>query len=115
MNKSLERRKYKRLTASFPVHFKVKTTNKFGNTLSCDISGGGLRLMLEQFVAPNTDFMLEFNLVDFLQIITAVGRVVWTKKMPHSERYQLGIEFKEIPTKNQDSLNQFVVNQLNKI
>lgn len=110
-----ERRKYKRLAVSFPIHFKVKTTNKYGNTLSCDISGGGVKMMLEQFVAPKTDFMLEFTIVDFLQIISAVGRVVWTKKMPHSERYQLGIEFKEIPQKNQESINQFVKNQLAKI
>ncbi|MEW6170077.1 MAG: PilZ domain-containing protein [Candidatus Omnitrophota bacterium] len=110
-----ERRKYKRFNVSFPIHFRLKTTNKYGNTLSCNISGGGIRMMLENFVPPKTDFMIEFTIVDFLQIISAVGRVVWTKKIPHSERYELGIEFKEIPPKNQMSINQFVINQLSKI
>jgi c-di-GMP-binding flagellar brake protein YcgR len=109
-----ERRKYKRLTTHVPVHFRVKTTNKFGNTLSCDISAGGIKVMLENFVAPQTDFMLEFTLADFFQIISAVGRVVWTKKMPHSERYELGIEFKEIPLRNKDSINQLINNKLSK-
>lgn len=72
-------------------------------------------MMLENFIPPKTDFMIEFTIVDFLQIISAVGRVVWTKKSPHCERYELGIEFKEIPPKNQETLNQFVINQLSKI
>lgn len=110
-----ERRKYKRLNTRIPVHFKVKATNKFGDTLSCDISGGGLRVMLENFIAPNTDFMLEFTITDLFQIITAVGRVVWTKKMPHCERYQLGLEFKEILARNKDTINQFIVNKIKSV
>ena len=110
-----DRRKHKRLNASIPVHFKVKATNKFGNTLICDISGGGIRVMLENFVPLNTDFVVEFTITDLFQIITAVGRVVWTKKMPHCERYQLGLEFKEILTRNQDTINQFIANKLNSL
>lgn len=71
--------------------------------------------MIENFVPPKTDFMIEFTITDFFQIITAVGRVVWTKKMPHCERYQLGLEFKEILSKNQDTINQFIVNKLNSL
>ncbi len=108
MNNQFDRRKHTRLNRRFPVHFRIKTTNKFGNTLSCDVSGGGIRVMIGNFVAPKTDFMLEFGARDFFKIISAVGTVIWTKKVPHSDRYQLGMKFKEIPSKDQENITLFI-------
>ncbi|MBU2541200.1 MAG: PilZ domain-containing protein [Candidatus Omnitrophica bacterium] len=112
---NIERRKHKRLNKRFPVHFRIKTTNKYGDTLSCDVSGGGIRVMIQNFIAPKTDFMLEFSINDFFQIISAVGKVVWTKKVPHSDRYQLGIEFKEIPSKVKEVITQFIEDCFSKL
>jgi len=110
-----ERRKHKRLKARFPVHFRIKTTNKYGDTLSCDVSGGGIGMMLEHFVAPKTDFIIEFTIAELFQIVSAVGQVVWTKKVPHADRYLLGLQFKEIPPNNRNSIDHFIINQLSKI
>lgn len=91
-----ERRRFKRINLDTSVRYKFKHSNEFGSNLTRDISEGGLRLTVDKFVPINTDFIIELGLDKFSNLISAVGKVVWAKKLAHSENYQLGLEFQEM-------------------
>lgn len=91
-----EQRQFPRVPLHGPLHFQVKTTSKFGSTVSRDISEGGIRFLSDDFVPVGTSMILEVNLDNSPKYINAVADVVWSQKVPHSERYQLGLRFSEI-------------------
>lgn len=87
-----ERRQFKRVRFAEPVQLQFKNPNKFGACLSCDLSEGGIRVNLEDFVPPETDFILHIPL-GTEKVVDCLGKVAWIDKLPYSERYQAGLEF----------------------
>ncbi|MDP2938890.1 MAG: PilZ domain-containing protein [Candidatus Omnitrophota bacterium] len=108
INSDTERRKFRRASLDTPLRYKFKQANEFGSTITRDISEGGLKLNLEKFVPINTDFVLELGLDKLSNIINAVGKVVWVTKIPHSERYQLGLEFQEINEQHKRDISSYI-------
>ncbi len=62
-------------------------------SLSGDISEGGLRLSVQEFIPLNTIFRLNIHVSDSARVLPAQGRVVWVREVPQSDRYDVGIEF----------------------
>ena len=91
-----ERRKLGRAKVYASVNYRLKSQEKSRATLSRDISEEGISLLSEEFIARDTDFLLEINLPSISKTVSALGRVVWALRLPHSERYQLGLKFVEI-------------------
>lgn len=87
-----ERRDSKRITYRESVKFQFKNPQDFGGCLSADISGHGMRLNLNDFIACNEELLLEVKLATE-KIVQCMGRVVWVEKQRFSDRYQAGIEF----------------------
>jgi len=96
----------KRVYAS--VRYQLKSSQNFGSTLSCDISEGGLRLNFDKFVPNDTEFLLHMNLPTMPKIVNALGRVVWSNRIPHSDRYQLGLKFVEIDDKQKEDVSGYL-------
>jgi len=91
-----ERRKFFRGKTYIPVNYQLKSRVTSGATLSRDISEDGIQLLSEEFFPQNTEFVLKINLPNITKMVSAVGRVVWALRLPHSERYQLGLKFIEM-------------------
>ena len=91
-----EQRQFPRVPLHAPLHFQIKTTSKFGSTVSRDISEGGIRFLSDDFIPVGTSMILEINLGNIPKYINAVAEAVWEQKIPHSERYQLGLRFSEL-------------------
>lgn len=96
INTDTEKRKFKRVGLDTPIRYKFKNDNEFGSTLTRDVSEGGIRVLLDKFVPLNTSIELEFSPSRLSEVVHTVGKVVWARLMPYSERYQLGLEFQEI-------------------
>jgi Tfp pilus assembly protein PilZ len=108
VDKNKDKRSSMRKMVSASVRYEMKSTREFGSALACDISEGGLRLNFNKFIPSNTDFLLQLNLPSAAKIINAVGKVMWAQRIPHSERYQLGISFKEMHDKQRTEISDYL-------
>jgi len=88
-----DRRAFKRIKYQDPIEYNYKESTKFGGCLSYDLSEGGLRINFYDFIPLNAELNLNFKLKNNKNI-SRIGRVVWTEKFPHMDRYQVGLEFK---------------------
>jgi len=75
-----------------PVRFESKDQSKFGGSLSADIGEGGIKLNVGEFLPLYTELNMQIYL-DPQKVIECMGKVVWVKKVGHSERYEAGLEF----------------------
>lgn len=106
--KNKEKRIFKRKSVAASVRYQLKSSREFGSTLSCDISEDGLRLNFDRFIPNNTDFLLQMNLPSATKVINAVAKVVWAQRVPHSDRYQLGLKFQEIQDKQRMDISGYL-------
>ncbi|MFH1655517.1 MAG: PilZ domain-containing protein [Candidatus Omnitrophota bacterium] len=105
-NKDKRTNERKRIYAS--VRYQLKSSQEFGSTSSCDISEGGLRLNFEKFIPNNTEFLLQMNLPTMPKIVNALGKVVWANRIPHSDRYQLGLKFVDIDSEQKTDVTDYL-------
>ncbi len=89
-----ERRRFRR----FPVlrSLKVKpsaSTKDLKDVIIKDISQGGARIYSEDFFAPQSFIKILFNPDVFREV---GGRVVWARKTPYQDSYEMGLEFTNI-------------------
>lgn len=87
-----ERRNFKRFRLAQPVQCRLNDLESEHGSLSCDISEGGIRLNIAQFLPLNAEIPLQIKL-DAERIFECRGRVMWIQRIPFSERYQAGLEF----------------------
>lgn len=103
-----EQRRFPRVALNSEVKFQIRQSNKFGLTRCRDISEGGVRILTEDFVPLGTAMKLEIILKNGLKCIDAIAEVVWLARMPHSERYQLGLRFCEMSESYRSDVHEFV-------
>jgi hypothetical protein len=89
-----ERRMSRRFDFREPVQFRSVNPVRSGGCLSCDLSEGGLRININEFVPPGTGLTVQIPL-PAQQFVEYAGRVAWVSKLPFAERYQLGLEFSQ--------------------
>jgi len=90
----IERRGFKRVDFSEPVQFQVRDKVSYGGCLSRDISESGICVNFEEFITVGTEMILQITM-DIEQVIECSGHVVWVRKLPFMDRYQIGLHFYE--------------------
>lgn len=103
-----EQRRFPRVALNSEVKFQIRQSNKFGLTCCRDISEGGVRILTEEFIPLGTTMKLEIILKNALKCIDAIAEVVWLQRMLHSERYQMGLRFREIADAYRNDVHEFV-------
>jgi Tfp pilus assembly protein PilZ len=93
IEKPEEKRKATRVKFQEALDFHWKNTPLMGGCLACDLSEGGIRINFNEFVPLDTEIELTIKLKDQATVITLLGKVVWVKQVPFSDRYQIGLEF----------------------
>jgi len=102
-----ERRKYVRVETHMPVRFQLKGfSSKFGHTLSKDISEGGMRLVLNEFLPPKTEVLIEAIVLG--KIISTLAKVVWSQRISHSDSYQTGLKFLEMDRTAREKFREYI-------
>ncbi len=89
-----EKRNSRRFFHTGSVQFQFKDPTHFGGWLSCDLSEGGMRVKLNDFIPLHTELALQIRLADET-IMDCTGRIVWVEKNRFGDNYQAGLEFTE--------------------
>lgn len=93
-----DRRVFERVPAAINVAYRVYGGKSKFKTISKDISGGGIRLSLNEKLDEGTILELEIGLPDTNRSIPALGKVAWTVEFvvrgdSVMKYYDTGIEF----------------------
>jgi len=99
----IERRRYRRIQASFPVECNMLAGRKYFYTVSRDISLGGVQIISNRFIPKNSIVKLTINFIDSLFTIKA--KIAWCNKKRVSDRYNAGFEFIEMSQTHSQQIN----------
>lgn len=90
-----EKRRFPRIRLKSPVQCHRRGVNELSqNAVTDDISLSGMSFTNEQFLSPNSMLMLQINVLS--RILYPIAKVVWSNPLPHSDRYQVGVQFMEL-------------------
>jgi len=110
------RRRFTRIGSDCQVQLKQLPKNFPGqihNTLSKDISEGGLQLSSFYFYPVNSRILMEVYLSGDSEPVKTVGKVVWVEQLPYQDRYKVGIEFSDLDEEGRGHLRQVISKSLN--
>jgi len=81
---------------------------------SLDLSGGGIRLLVQKEYPVNTKLMLKWALPfqNFKEQIEVIGKVVRSLPERNAKKYLTGIQFEEITRRQQDLIVRYVLRRL---
>ena len=108
-----EKRKYPRLNSRIPMRYrKIETsTQEFQGSLMKDISEGGTRMTISEFLPLNSKLAMEIPLMPGRRPVKGVSRVAWVAKAGFSERYDVGVEFVELDQEDSMQIAKFILNK----
>jgi c-di-GMP-binding flagellar brake protein YcgR len=101
-----ERRKHQRVEISFPLECSLLPTNKYFYTVSKDLSVGGIKIIVDRFLARNNTMKVGINLVD--KLVNAKARVAWCNQQGNTDRYLAGLVFVEINKDDERTIAKFL-------
>ena len=96
----IEKRQRSRISFRESVQYIMEETQEYGGSVAHDLSDGGLRLQLNDFVPINTRIVIDIPISDAngTKVITLNGRVAWVRRVRYSDQYQVGLEFNPFET-----------------
>lgn len=106
-----ERRKFARVQSDFPVQQRLMpqgNTQRIHNSISNDLSEGGIQLSSFYFYPVNSKIMIEVFLAWDEEPVHATGKVIWIEQIPHQERYRIGVEFSDLNEDNRSYLHRLI-------
>ena len=102
-----EKRRDLRIKENLPIRYESIPRAKFGNALSQDISEGGVRLTLDEFIPKLSKMLLMINLMPN-KLVELNAEVRWAERVSHSYHYQVGLEFQDISPDARRSISEYV-------
>ena len=87
-----ENRRFDRFNHKEPVEIQFRDKGAAAGSLSGDLSGGGIRVYINDFMPLNAEVTLHIRLIDG-RVIECGARVVWVRKNRFNDSYQAGLEF----------------------
>lgn len=100
-----ERRSSQRLRAYLPA--RLSQGGGAVETLTKDISVGGVRCLSSALVPVRAEVTIEITLPTTDEVVVARGRTVWLQILPDSDQFDLGIAFLEISDKSKRLLSTY--------
>ncbi|MFH1360533.1 MAG: PilZ domain-containing protein [Candidatus Omnitrophota bacterium] len=104
----LEKRRFKRVRYQEPVHYQFKEQGKFGGCLASDLSEGGIKISMNDFVPLHTEIAMRLKLQDVPHVVDLTGRVAWVQQVPYSDRYRAGVEFVNESSNAREGIQSYV-------
>ena len=104
--KQAERRRFPRINLHTPIRYEIVGEPDFDNAVSDDVSVGGLSFIGHKFIAPTTDIVLEISVLS--RVLKVMGKIVWTYRLPHSDRIKFGVEFLEFDPFERNYLSNYL-------
>lgn len=104
----VERRRYVRIPESSQISYEVIPEAKIKNYITKDISQGGIRFFVHEFIPKNTLLKIRLTLKNLTFSFEAVVKLVWIREMSRSDKYEIGVEFINIPKKATEYLIDYI-------
>jgi hypothetical protein len=92
----MDQRQYPRFSFKEPVAFQAAEEAPSTGSLAGDISEGGVRIRVQEFIPLRTVLTLKIHLNNPVRTLPVKGEVVWVREVPHSEVFDVGIRFLEV-------------------
>jgi len=105
---SKERRKYVRIPDSSPVSYKVIPEEKISDYVAKDISQGGLRFFVHEFIPKDSLLKVRVTLSETTFSFEAVVKLMWINEVPYSDKYEVGVEFVNLPKESTEYLIDYI-------
>ena len=103
-----ERRKTQRFRAYLPVRLHGAHTPQIIETLTKDISIGGIRCISLTVFPVSTEVGVEVILSTGSELLDLRGRTSWFQTIPHSDQLDLGIQFHDLDPQNKRRLSAYL-------
>lgn len=104
----IERRRFIRIPDSSQISYEILTELKVKDFLTKNISQGGLRFFVHEFIPHNSILKIRLTLSKSAFCFETLAKVVWVSEDPHSERYEIGVEFVNIPRNATEHLIDYI-------
>lgn len=91
-NQESDRREFPRVRYAEPVGIENPVPLVIEGGLSCDLSVGGLRLNVSDFIPAGTELTVQIRLNNG-RVEDCRARVAWVEKQRFSDRYYIGLRF----------------------
>jgi c-di-GMP-binding flagellar brake protein YcgR len=103
-----ERRRSPRYRAYLPVRIRPQGSARVTETLTRDLSEGGLRC-LSPIVSPvASDVEVELTLGTGAEAVSLKGRTTWFQAISDSDQFDLGIAFADVAPPDQRRLSTYL-------
>lgn len=99
-----ERRKFVRIPENSKISYKVLPNMKKEGSITKDISQGGVRFLVHDFVPKGSLLDIEVALGEVYLSFRCIVKFIWIKKEANSEKYEIGVEFIDLPKKSIERL-----------
>jgi hypothetical protein len=86
-------RTYPRFTCSESVEYHPPQEESPRGSLSANISLGGIKLTVHEFVPLGTVLKMQINFSNPRRSVPANGKVMWVREIGAGDRYEIGVEF----------------------
>ena len=103
-----ERRAVPRFRAYLPVRIQKPGTPHVVETLTKDLGVGGVRCLSATLFPIATEVSVELVLSTGEEPFSVRGRAVWFRMIPHSEQFDLGIAFLDVPPQGKRRLSAYI-------
>ena len=104
----LERRKFIRIPDSLQIAYKIISEVKTRDYLTRDISQGGIRFFVHEFIPRGNVLKVRLTLDKISFSFEAFVQVVWIKEDIRNERFEIGVEFVNIPKEATERLISYI-------
>ena len=104
----LERRKFIRIPESSQISYEILSELKAGDYLTRDISQGGIRFFVHEFIRRDSILKIKLTLAKTTFYFEALAKVVWISEDTLSERYEVGVEFVDRPQNASEHLIDYI-------
>ena len=103
-----ERRRFLRIPESSPISYEILPNAKTREFLTKDISQEGIRFFIHKPVPKYSLLRIKLTLEKMFFSFEAIVRVKWVKQEAHGQRYEIGVEFINIPEKAKEHLIDYI-------
>lgn len=108
-----ENRVFPRINLHAPLRYQTRGMPEASDTICDNISMGGVGLINNEFIVPQTAVALEINILS--RILKPLGKIIWSSPIAHSDTYRTGVEFLEFGGEEKKYLNDFIDMQMGKL
>ncbi len=107
---AIERRRFPRLTCRASVQYRdlLQPRALQAADLSRDLSAGGLQFQTAQFFSRYRRLVIQVTLPGVPQPVRTIAQVMWTRKQPLGDLWDVGAHFVEITAQDRGLLADYV-------